>query len=132
MSQNIKPVDVNKVVDRLGLKPGGKTHKYFMTRAAFFMTDFLPYRDKGSVVDALRQGIDYANGQFRLKGPHQKYLFYGKAMAGKPKRPIDKDLVYTKSPHPKAGPHYEKAMMQEYGEQLGQEVTDFARRESRG
>lgn len=128
MSIKVKFNDPDAVLDRLGLKPGGDAHKYFMTRAAAYMRPYLPYRANGSVVDALLQGMDYRGARFVLKGPHQAYLYYGKVMAGKPKKATDKDLKYTKNPHALAGPFYDKRMMQDKGQQLAQEITDYMRK----
>lgn len=128
MSVTVKFSDPDKIITRLGLKPGGDTHKYFMDRAAARMKKYLPHRRNGSVDDALSQGRDYAKGQFVLKGPHQRYLYFGKVMAGNPKEPTDKDLVYTKSPHPLAGPFYDKRMMAAEGKELAKEITAYQRR----
>lgn len=121
-------LDAGKVGNRLGLRPGGKTHRFFMDRTAMYMRDYLPRRRNGSVVDALMQGKDYNGGRFVIRGPHIKYLFYGKAMAGNPKKPTEKDLVYTKSPHPKAGPFWDRQVQQNDIKKIGREVTDFCRR----
>ena len=123
MSTTVKFSDPDKIITRLGLKPGGDTHKYFMKRAADRMKDYLPFRDKGSVVDAQTQGIDFGKGQFVYNLPYARYLYLGKVVAGTPRRETDKDLVYTKQPHPKAGPYWDRRMMANEGRALGREVT---------
>lgn len=128
MSIRVKFQDPDAVLNRLGMKPGGNTHKFFMRRAADRMKKYLPYRDKGSVKDALEQGMDTQNAQFILRGPHHAYLYFGKAMAGKPRKPTSKDLVYTKSPNAQAGPFYDKRMMQNEGKALAAEITEHQRR----
>lgn len=45
-------------------------------------------------------------------GPYARYLYYGKVVEGPkygPKYATDKDLVYTKSVHPNAQPHWFEA-----------------------
>lgn len=121
-------IDASKVKDRLGLLPGGKVHKYFMDRTQLRLINYAPYRDKGSVVDAIEQGKDYDNARWVIEGPHIKYLYYGKVMAGNPRVPTSKDLVYTKSPHPQAGPFWDRQVMQNDIKQIAREVTDFMRR----
>lgn len=120
-------VDAKKTAKRLGLLPGGKTHRFFMDRAEFYMKQYLPARKNLSVVDAMIQGKEYNNARWVIRGLYMKYLFYGKAMAGKPKKPTGKHLVYTKSPHPKAGPFWDRQVQQNDIKKIGKEVTAFAR-----
>lgn len=125
MSVTVKFSDPKRIIARLGIKPGGDAHQYFMDRAAARMKRYLPWRDKGSVYDAQQQGIDYTKGRFVYRLPYAAYLYYGKVMAGKPKEPIDKNLVYTKHPNALAGPKWDVRMMENEGDQLAEEVTEF-------
>ena len=75
---------------------------------------------------ALKQGGAAAEkGIVTVKGPQMKYLFYGKVMAGKPKRAIDKDLIYTKTYHPLAGPHWDTRLKQDKMEVLENELFSY-------
>lgn len=128
MSVKVQFSAPDKILSRLGMRPGGDNHRFFMRRAADRMKRYLPYRDKGRMVDKQTQGIRYDLGEFHYAGPEAAYLYFGKAMAGKPKKPIDKNLVYTKSPNANAGPFWDRAMMQNEGKALADETTEYMRR----
>lgn len=113
------------IIDRLGIAPGGKTFIFFMTEIERHMNKYLPYRDNGSVVDAMNIGRDTTKGQWVFNLPYAKYLYYGKAMAGKPKKPIDKNLVYTKDVHPQAGPFWDKSIMTNDIKKIAKSVEKF-------
>ena len=125
MSYTIKVVVAGNVVKRLGLLPGGKVHNYFMDRATLHMLPFLPKRDFGSVAARLQDGKEHNNARWVMKGPHTRYLYMGKVMAGNPKKATDKDLVYTKTVNAQAGPFWDRRMMQSKGKQLTREVQNF-------
>ena len=128
MSASVKFDSAEKIIVRLGLRPGGDIHKYFMLRAAARMQPYLPARSEiGSVINAQKQGIDLEKGKIIYRLPYAKYLFYGKVMAGTPRKATSKDLVYTKSPHPKAGPFWNKRMMENEESDLAKEVTAYAK-----
>ena len=149
MSHKVTFSDPNKVISRLGLKPGQNAHKFFMRRGADRMAKYVPYRQNGSIEDALLQGIDYQRARYVLRGPHQRYQYYGKLMVdpktgkgafhdpisgrfwsrpGVAKVLTSKNLQYTKTPHPKAGPRYDVRMMEAEGDQLAAEVSAFIKK----
>lgn len=121
----------NKVIKRLGLHPGGKGQQYYQERIMHYMEPYLPRRERGSVVDSMKQGNEPQNARITMRGNHIRYLYFGKAMAGKPKKPIDKDLAYTKSPHPKAGPFWAKQVEQNDMDKIGQEMTSWVKERGR-
>ena len=77
------------------------------------MKKYMPARDKQEPEKQLTIGANsHRNGIVTVKGPQMRYLFYGKVMAGKPKRPTKKDLVYTKNINSLAGPHWGRRLTQ--------------------
>lgn len=53
-----------------------------------------------------RSGETYSilgSGELVYRTPYARYLWYGKVMAGTPRRATTKDLVFTTSVHPLAG-----------------------------
>ena len=59
-------------------------------------------------------------------GPYARVQYYGKVMEGAPpKKATDRDLVYTKTQNPLAGPRWDKRMMQAEGAALLHDVQEF-------
>lgn len=63
---------------------------------------FVPM-ETGALMRSGRLGTKLGSGIIRYDAPYARYLYYGKAMAGRaPKRVTDKDLVFSQAVHPQA------------------------------
>ena len=61
-----------------------------------------------------------------LDVPYAKYLYYGKAMEGRaPKRVTDRDLVYTKTKNPQAGPFWDRSLAAAEGDAMAEDVQRY-------
>ena len=136
-------LDPKKVAANVGLLPGGKVHKYFMDRTAAYMEKYLPYRKDGSMVDKMMQGKNYEKSHFHFSGPHSSFLYEGKVMVGdvtgsawakegETKHATSKNLNYTKSPHPKAGPHWGRQVQQNDVKAIAKEVEAYIKNRGGG
>lgn len=121
-------LDAKKVANRIGLLPGGKVHRYAMDRIAFHMKQYLAAKEYMSLVDAMQQGMEYENARIVFNLKYAAYLYYGKVMAGNPRKPTGVDLRYTKSPHPKAGPFWDKQVMQNDMPKIAKEVAEYIKK----
>lgn len=121
----INKFNVNQVKKRFGLQKGGPAQKHWTQNIVTpHLLPYEPYRTNGSVVNATRQGAAPPYDKIVIRGPHIRYLYMGKAMAGRaPKYVTDRDLRYTKSPHPKAGPFWDRRMKQNEMGELEEEMT---------
>lgn len=120
-------IEKQKLLKSLGLEEMGKVQRHWINDIVIpKMTPYLPKRDAGQPEKALKMGGAAAEkGIVKVKGPQMKYLFYGKVMAGKPKKPIDKDLVYTTTYNELAGPFWDKRLKEDKMEEMEEELFSY-------
>lgn len=93
------------------------------------MKKYMPARDKQEPEKQLTIGANsHRNGIVTVKGPQMRYLYMGKVMAGKPRRPTKKDLVYTKFINALAGPFWDSRLKQNEMQQMLEEMRRFLMR----
>lgn len=120
MSTTVKFSNPNKIFTGLGLKPGGKVHKYFMIRAGDRMKDYVPRREFDRFVLAIDQDRNFEQGYWHWKMKWAAKLYYGMTSSGK-------QINYTKTPNAKAGPYWDVRMVQDQGEALVREIQSYMR-----
>ena len=93
------------------------------------MKKYMPARDKQEPEKQLViGGASHKNGVVTVKGPQMQYLYYGKVMAGKPKKAIQKDLNYTTTINRLAGPFWDRRLLQNEREQMEKELINYLER----
>lgn len=93
------------------------------------MKKYMPARDKQEPEKQLTIGANsHRNGIVTVKGPQMRYLFYGKVMAGKPRRPTKKNLVYTKTINSLAGPYWDRRLKQNELQAMCEEMKRYLTR----
>ena len=109
---------------------GKKAQDYWVKNiVAPRMKKYMPARDKQEPEKQLTIGANsHRNGIVTVKGPQMRYLYYGKVMAGKPRRPTKKDLVYTKFINALAGPFWDSRLKQNEMQQMLEEMRRFLMR----
>lgn len=130
----VKFNDPDKIIENLGLTPGGNVHKFFMTRARERMLPYTPYRDYGTFTTELE--TNYEKGYFKWPMKYARKLYYGinsaAAQSGSGGFTFGNAINYTKRPHPKAGPFWDRNMMQAEGAALVREINAYIRSHGRG
>lgn len=101
-----------------------------MVTAREFMTEYVPYRDGGSFVDELEQGTSFQNARYVIDLPYAAKLYYGENISSSRESGSYSrgSINYTKRPHPKAGPYWDRRMMQDKAEELVRSINAFIRR----
>lgn len=125
IATTVKFANPDKILSNLGLNPGGDVHKFFMIRARERMKPYMPYREFGSFEDTIDQNTDFENARFIIDLEYARKLYNGIAPSGNP-------INYTKRPHPKAGPYFDRMMMAAEGEALVREVQAYQRSHKNG
>ena len=93
------------------------------------MKKYMPARDKQEPEKQLViGGASHKNGVVTVKGPQMQYLYYGKVMAGKPKKATQKDLNYTTTINRLAGPFWDRRLLQNEREQMEKELINYLER----
>ena len=101
---------VNQILKSKGLTPGGDVQKFHTQNVLRRIQKYMPYRT-GATIKTMIAQTDINNPEIVLDVPHGRYIYYGKAMEGSPpKRVTDRDLVYTKTKNPLAGPYWDRAL----------------------
>lgn len=110
--------EFGNLVKDLGLEEGGRAQQHLVKNVARRITKYVPKRTYSSIENAIAQGQEPANGRIVIRGPHIKYLYFGKVMAGTPRRATAKDLKYTTVYNRLAGPFWAERLMEAEGSQI--------------
>lgn len=116
---DIRLPELRTLVRDLGLEPGGPAQQHLVGNVARRIIKYVPKRTYSSVENAIAQGQEPKNGRIVVRGPHIKYLYFGKVMVGrKPKRATNRDLRYTKTYNRLAGPYWDVRLVAAEGDQI--------------
>lgn len=110
--------EFGNLVKDLGLEEGGRAQQHLVKNVARRITKYVPKRTYSSIENAIAQGQEPANGRIVIRGPQVKYLYFGKVMAGTPRRATAKDLKYTTVYNRLAGPFWAERLMGAEGSQI--------------
>lgn len=101
----------SKILKAKGLTSDGSVQTFHTNNVLRRIVKYMPYRT-GTTVKLTIAQTDINKPHIITNMPQGKYLYYGKVMEGKaPKVVTDRDLVYTKSKHPRAGPYWDRALV---------------------
>lgn len=120
---DIKPV--SQIIQNKGLSPSGDVQRFHTNNVLRRIQKYMPYRT-GATIKMMIAQTDTSNPEIVLDVPYAKYLYYGKAMEGRsPKRVTDRDLVYTKTKNPQAGPFWDRALVAAEGDAMAEDVQRY-------
>lgn len=128
---NVQLPQLETLVRDLGLAPGGPVQQDLVMNVARRITKYTPKRTYSSVEHAIAQGTEPRNGRIVVRGPHIKYLYFGKVMAGTPRKATAKDLKYTTVYNRLAGPFWVERMMDAEEDQIIEDEKRFILRGGR-
>ena len=121
---NVQLPQLETLVRDLGLAPGGPVQQDLVMNVARRITKYTPKH-------AIAQGTEPRNGRIVVRGPHIKYLYFGKVMAGTPRKATAKDLKYTTVYNRLAGPFWVERMMDAEEDQIIEDEKRFILRGGR-
>lgn len=102
---------VSQILKAKGLTSDGSVQAFHTQNVLRRIIKYMPYRT-GSTIKLTIAQTDINKPYIVTDVPYAKYLYYGKAMEGKaPKVVTDRDLVYTKTKNPQAGPYWDRALV---------------------
>ncbi len=106
---NMKPVKA--ILKAKGLTVEGDVQRFHTANVLRRIVKFMPYRT-GALIKQTQISSPISEPQILVPGPTAKYLYYGKVMVGSPpKQTTDRDLKYTKTKNPQAGPFWDRALV---------------------
>lgn len=140
---DVSMLPARQIMEGLGVTERGRVQQFLTDRVLHHMRPYMPY-DTGAMADL--QTMVTSPTTIFVAAPYAGYVYEGYAMKapgnqgpfpvgngefrtrkGAKLQPTSKPLNYTKITHPKAGPHWDRTMMQEEGEQIAEEVQAYVR-----
>jgi len=124
----VKPT--KQILKDKGLGPGGDVQRFHTQNVLRRIQKYMPYRTGATIKLTIAQ-TDINKPQIITDVPYGKYLYYGKAMEGSPpKRVTDRDLQYTKTKNPQAGPYWDRALVAAERAVLQRELQNYINRKA--
>lgn len=125
ISVNLLPVSAE--LKKLGLDPGGDVQKFHTANARRRIQKYMPYRT-GTTIKMMIAQSPVSEPYIRVVGPHVRYVYFGKAMEGKPpKKVADRDLHYTTTKNPQAGPLWDRRLMAAEGDAMRSDLQRYVK-----
>lgn len=119
---------VNTIITRLGLDRDGDVQLFLTNNINKRITRYMPYR---TGVLATKSKYIKSPTEIEVLGPYARYQYYGKVMEGPaPKSVTERDLVYTKTEHPLAGPFWDRELVAAEGKQITGEIQRYVDRKA--
>lgn len=138
---DMKPV--NKLIRDKGLDTNGNVQSFHTQNCLKRMIKYMPYLT-GTLIKQTVIQTDISSAQIVTQAPQAKYLFYGKVMVdpkyncagflgadgwfsrpGVSKVLTNRDLNYTKTKNPQAGPRWDEAMATNEGKALAADLQRY-------
>lgn len=126
----VKMKPVQQILKAKGLTPDGDVQRFHTENVLHRIVKYMPYRTGATI--GITQAQTNVNEPFIITDVrYAKYLYYGKVMVGHaPKVPIDKDLEYTKTKNPHAGPFWDRALVANEGSALQSDLQAYVNRKA--
>lgn len=146
---NMKPV--NQIMQQLGVSRGGDVQKFHTANVIRRIQKFMPYR-AGMLIKNMITQSPIEEPFVNIDAPQARYLYYGKAMVdaktGKGPANIpgvgyrfrenavlkatDRDLHYTTTKNPQAGPFWDRRLIAAEGDAMQQDLQNYVREKGSG
>lgn len=137
---------VHKIIKDKGLDPGGDAQKFHTANVLKRIKRYMPYVS-GMTYKVTVAQTDISKPYIITDTPYAKYLFYGKVMIdpklgvagfmtpegwrsrkGCVKVLTDRDLQYTRTKNPNAGPRWDRALSASEGRAMAADLQRFLNR----
>lgn len=137
---------VNRILKDKGLDVSGDTQRFHTQNVLRRIIKYMPYRTGATIKLTIAQ-TNIAKPEIVTDTPYAKMLYYGKVMVdpktgaagfltangwrsrrGVPKLQSSRDIEYTKTKNPKAGPYWDRALSANEGRALAQELQNYIKR----
>ena len=90
----------------------------------------MPYRT-GATIKLTQTQTVVNEPRIITAAPHAKYIYFGKVMVGDPPKQVtDRDLQYTKTKNPQAGPYWDRALVAAEGAAMRNDLQRYVNRKA--
>ena len=111
-----------------GVLPGGAIQQFHTQNVIRRIQKYMPYRS-GTTIKLMIAQSPIDEPFIHIDVPYARYLYYGKAMEGKaPKTVTNRDLHYTTTKNPQAGPFWDRRLLAAEKGVMRQELQDYVNR----
>lgn len=112
------------LADRKGFGPDGHVQKFHTANVNRRIGKYMPHLTGTLETNKIVRGT-----KIIVLGPYAKYQYHSKVMVGPaPKVLTDRDLEYTKTFNPQAGPYWDSALVAAEGDALVADVQRYLNR----
>lgn len=119
---------VHQIMKDKGLLQDGSVQAFHTANVLRRIIKYMPYRTGATIKVTIAQ-TDVNKPYIVTDVPYGKYLYYGKVMVGNAPRSVtDKDLRYTKTKNPQAGPYWDRALVANEQAVLQRELQSYINR----
>lgn len=120
---NMKPV--NQILKAKGLTAGGDVQRFHTANVLRRIQRYMPYRSGATIKLTVAQS-PISKPEIVTDAPYARYLYYGKVMVGRaPKTVTDKDLDYTRTKNPQAGPFWDRRLVAAEGAAMSADLQRY-------
>ena len=137
---------INKILKDRGLAANGSAQAFHTNNVMHRMVKYMPYLS-GTTIKIMIAQTNIRNPYILIDVPYAKFLYYGKLMVdtqtkaagfltedgwrsrkGVNKVKSSRDITYTKTKHPLAGPYWDRRLWAAEGKAITGDLQDFLRR----
>lgn len=123
---SVKPP--KEIIKELGADRGGDVQRFHTQNVIRRIQKFMPFRT-GMLIKLMIAQSPISEPFVNIDAPQARYLYYGKVMIGPaPKILTDRDLHYTTTKNPQAGPFWDKRLLANEKDAMRQELQDYVDR----
>lgn len=121
---------VNAILKAKGLTVDGDVQRFHTANVLRRIVKFMPYRT-GATIKLTQTQTVVSEPRIITAAPHAKYIYFGKVMVGDPPKQVtDRDLQYTKTKNPQAGPYWDRALVAAEGAAMRNDLQRYVNRKA--
>ena len=143
MKYKVKMNPVSQIIHDKGLDAAGDVQRFHTQNVLRRIQKYMPYRTGATIKLTIAQ-TDINKPEIVTEAPYAKFLYHGKLMVdpktgaagfmtkdgwrsrkGVPKVRSDRDITYTKTKNPNAGPYWDRALVAAEGAAMAADLQDY-------
>lgn len=121
---------VRAILKAKGLTVDGDVQRFHTANVLRRIVKYMPYRT-GATIKLTQTQTVVNEPRIITAAPHAKYIYFGKVMVGSPPKQVtDRDLKYTKTKNPQAGPFWDRALVAAEGTAMRNDLQRYVNRKA--
>ena len=121
---------VKAILKAKGLTADGDVQRFHTANVLRRIVKYMPYRT-GDTIKLTQTQTVVNEPRIITAAPHAKYIYFGKVMVGSPPKQVtDRNLKYTKTKNPQAGPYWDRALVAAEGAAMRNDLQRYVSRKA--